>query len=157
MVEIKPFEETGVQGKTFKGKGNGHKPQDGSFEGVIRIEGQGQLPQEFIKIGRDFEEALGRCVLRDDNQRNAVVLYKAQLEMFGMWDEIADLVSWLNASAAVGGFNRSLAAMTYTGVYIPEGAGIKISKDNQKALMELQKMRASRSKADEERQDNQSN
>lgn len=113
-----------------------------SIEGVIKIEKQGQLPEEFIKVGRDFDEALGKCVLRDDNQKNAVILYKAQLETFGLWDEIRDLTSWLNASGAVGGFNRSLAAMTYTGIYVPEGAGIKISKENQKALMEIQKLRA---------------
>ncbi len=121
-------------------RGDDH--QKGSIEGVIKIEGQGQLPQEFITIGKGFGEALGRCVLRDDNQRNAVILYKAQLEMFGLGEEIDDLINWLNASAAVGGFNRSLAAMTYTGIYVPEGAGIKLSKENQKAIMELQKVRA---------------
>ncbi len=122
---------------------DGHdSSQGGSYEGVIKIEGQGQLPKEFITIGRDFDDALGRCVLRDDNQRNAVILYKAQLELFEMWEEIKDLTSWLNSSVAVGGFNRSLAAMTYTGIYVPEGAGIKLSKENQKALMELQKQRA---------------
>lgn len=110
--------------------------------GVVKIVGQTQLPQEFITIGKSFDEALGRCVLRDDVQRNAVILYKAQLEMFGMCREIEDLTNWLNASAAVGGFNRSLAAMTHTGIYIPEGAGIKLSKENQKALMEMQKLRA---------------
>ena len=113
-----------------------------SLSSVVQFVGQGQLPQEFLTIGKDFDETLGRCVLRDDWQRNCVILYKAQLELFGMWDEIKDLTSWLNASAAVGGFNRSLAAMTYTGIYVPEGAGIKLGKDQQKSLMELQKLRA---------------
>lgn len=120
------------------GNGHGH----GSIDGVIKIEGQSQLPQEFITIGRSFDEALGRCVLRDDDQRNSVILYKAQLEMFKMFGEIKDLTSWLNASAAVGGFNRSLAAMTYTGIYVPEGAGIKMNKESQKALIEMQQVRA---------------
>ena len=124
--------------KTGEEKGN----HQGSYEGVVKLLGKSQLPQEFITVGRSFDDALGRCVLRDDNQRNAVILYKAQLELFEMWDEIGDLISWLNASAAVGGFNRSLAAMTYTGIYVPEGAGIKLHKDNQKALMELQKIKA---------------
>lgn len=114
----------------------------GDVAGVVKIVGQSQLPQEFITIGKNFEEALGRCVLRDDEQKNAVIVYKAQLEMFEMWDEIQDLTNWLNASAAVGGFNRSLAAMTYTGIYVPEGAGIRFSKENQKVLKELQKERA---------------
>ncbi len=119
----------------------GEKPR-GDLAGVVKVVGSSQLPQEFITIGKSFEEALGRCVLRDDAQKNAVIIYKAQLEMFGMWDEIQDLTNWLNASAAVGGFNRSLAAMTYTHIYVPEGAGIKVSKENQKALMEMQKQRA---------------
>lgn len=121
--------------------GNEHKGK-GDVGGVIRISSQGQLPQEFLTVGKDFDEALGRAVLRDDKQRNAVILYKAQLEMFEMWDEIRDLTSWLNASAAVGGFNRSLAAMTYTGIYVPEGAGIKMDKDTKKSLLEIQKLRA---------------
>jgi hypothetical protein len=110
--------------------------------GVVKIVGQSQLPQEFITIGKNFEEALGRCTLRDDAQKNAIIIYKAQLSMFGMTDEIQDLTNLLNASAAVGGFNRSLAAMTYTQIYVPEGAGIKVSKENQKALMEMQRQRA---------------
>lgn len=120
--------------------------------GVIKIASQGQLPQEFITVGRGFDEALGRAVLRDDRQRNAIILYKAQLEMFEMWDEINDLTSWLNASAAVGGYNRSLAAMTYTGIYVPEGAGINMDKDTKKSLMEIQRMKAT--KEENKRNDN---
>ncbi len=118
-------------------RNDGHKT--GSVEGIIEIESQSQLPQEFITIGQSFEEALGRCVLRDDDQKNCVIIYKAQLEMFDMWEEIQDLTNWLNASAAVGGFNRSLAAMTHTGIIVSEGLGIKISKESQKALAELNK------------------
>ena len=114
----------------------------GSLSGVVKIVGQTQLPQEFITIGKNFEEALGRCVLRDDAQKNAVIVYKAQLEMFDMWDEIDDLTNWLNASAAVGGYNRSLAAMTHTMIYTPEGAGIKLSKDANKTLLEMQRLRS---------------
>lgn len=121
---------------------NGRKRDFSRLEGVVKFAGQGQLPQEFLTIGKDFDEALGRCVLRDDDQRNVVILYKAQLEMFGLWGEIGSLTSWLNASAAVGGYNRSLAAMTYTGIYVPEGAGIKLSRSQEKTLMELQKLRA---------------
>jgi len=127
--------------QTERYNSNGHKPHN-DVQGVIKIEGQGQLPQEFLTVGRDFDEALGKSTIRDDKQRNAIILYKAQLEMFQMWEEISDLTSWLNASGAVGGFNRSLAAMTYTGVYVPEGAGINLSKDTRKNLMEIQKLRA---------------
>ncbi len=130
------------------------KSRTGDVAGVVRIVGQTQLPQEFITIGKNFEEALGRCVLRDDEQKNAVIIYKAQLEMFEMWDEIQDLTNFLNASAAVGGFNRSLAAMAHTGIYVPEGAGIKVSKENQKALMEMQKQRAIARNRDNNDRDN---
>ncbi len=121
--------------------GNGKDNRGGSVEGIIEIEGQSNLASEFITIGQSFEEALGRCVLRDDEQKNAIVIYKAQLEMFDLWEEIADLTNFLNASAAVGGYNRSLAAMTETGIYVAEGAGIKMGKESQKALIELQKIK----------------
>ncbi len=115
--------------------------EKGSVQGVIKIEEHGGLAKEFITIGRSFEEALGRCTLRDDEQKNAIIIYKAQLEIFEMDDEIQDLTNLLNASAAVGGYNRSLASMTETRIYVPEGAGIKMDKGTQKALMELQKTR----------------
>jgi hypothetical protein len=114
----------------------------GSLEGVVHdVIGIKNLPQEFITIGKNFDEALGRCVLRDDEQRNAVIIYKAQLEMFEMFDEIQHLTNWLNASAAVGGFNRSQAIMAHARVYLPEGAGVKVDKNTQKALMEMQQRR----------------
>lgn len=116
----------------------GNKNAQRSVTGVVKIAGQSQLPQEFITIGTSFEEALGRCTLRDDRQKNAIILYKAQLDMFGMIDAVQDLTNWLNASSAVGGFNKSLAAMTYTGIYVPEGAGIKLSKQGSKEYMEAQ-------------------
>lgn len=119
-----------------------HIDPGGSRDGVIKIVGQTQLPIEFLTIGKNFEEALGRCVMRDDNQRNAVNFYKAQLDLFGMWDEIQDLTNWLNSSAAVGGFNRSLAAMTHTGTIISEGLGVKVSKESRKALEEIARYRS---------------
>ena len=129
---------------TEKAKSNtvGHqRGERGSVAGVVRIVGQTQLPQEFITVGRDFDAALGRTALRDDNQLNAVVLYKAKLEMFGMLDEIKDLTSWLNGRPAIGGFNRSQAIMAHTGIYVPEGAGIKVSKETQKALSQINRER----------------
>ena len=119
-------------------------PNKTNVSSVVKFVGQTQLPQEFITIGKSFEEALGRCTIRDDEQKNAIIIYKAQLEMFEMWNEIQDLTNFLNASSAVGGYNKSLAAMTHTGIYVPEGAGIKLSKQNQKALADIQKNREER-------------
>lgn len=125
---------------TTKERNNGHR--NTSTEGIIKIERQGNLAKEFLEVGKDFDEALGRCVILDHDQRNDIILYKSQLEMFDMWDEIQHLTSWLNASAAVGGFNRSLAAMTEVGIFMAEGAGVHISKENQKVLAEMQKLKA---------------
>ena len=135
-------------------KNDGHRkmPPRGDVAGVIHIAQPGQLAQEFITVGKSFEEALGRCVVRDDDQRNAIIIYKAQLEMFSMIEEIKDLTNWLNAASAVGGFNRSLSAMVGTNIFVAEGAGIKLSKDNQKALMELQRQRAMGRQGDNEQE-----
>lgn len=143
-------------------RGNGKKQirvesaKDG-IGGVVKIVGQSQLPQEFITIGKSFEEALGRCVIRDERLKNAIILYKAQLELFDMDDEIQDLTNLLNAGAAVGGFNRSLAAMAHTMIYVPEGAGVKVSKETQKALTEINKQRNIGKGSDEERNNHENN
>lgn len=117
-------------------------PQRGSVEGVIKIAQPGQLAQEFITASKSFDEALARTTIRDEQQRNDIICYKAQLDLFEMTEEINQLTSWLTGAASIGGYNRSIAAMVGTGIYVPEGAGIKLSKENQKALMELQKERA---------------
>jgi len=137
-------------------KNDGHKrkmPQTSDPAGVIHIAQPGQLAQEFITVGKSFEEALGRCVIRDDTQKNAIIIYKAQLEMFGMITEIQDLTNFLNAAAAVGGFNRSTAAMVGTNIFLAEGAGIELSKDTRKALMELQRQRSMGKQGNEQEQE----
>jgi len=126
-----------------------------SVDGVLKIVKSGELAQEFITVGKSFEEALGRCSIRDDEQRNAIIIYKAQLDLFEMVDEVEDLTNWVNAGSAVGGFNRSLAAMVGTGIYFPVCAGIKVGKEDQKALMEIQKQRESRRNGEQEKQQQQ--
>jgi len=126
-----------------------------SVDGVLKIVKSGDLAQEFITVGKSFEEALGRCSIRDDEQRNAIIIYKAQLDLFGMNNEVQDLTNWVNAGSAVGGFNRSLAAMVGTGIYYPVGAGIKVGKEDQKALMEIQKQRDSRRDGEQEQKQQQ--
>lgn len=117
----------------------------GSIDGVIPIVGTTRLPQEFITAGKNFVEALGRTTFRDPNQAVSVTLYYAQMSLWnkeGKFNrEIQDLTNFLNAQNAIGGYNKSLAAMCETGIYLPEGAGIKLSKDDRQALTELQKMK----------------
>jgi hypothetical protein len=108
---------------------------------VLKIAGQGHLAEEFLKAAKDFETALGKCVFRDEAQKNAVCIYKAHLEMFDMVTEIEDLVNWLNGTCAIGGLNRSAAIMDDTGIYTPAGLGIKGGKDNEKAIKELREER----------------
>ena len=127
----------------------------GSVDGVLKIVKSGDLAQEFITVGKSFEEALGRCSIRDDEQRNAIIIYKAQLDLFEMINEVQDLTNWVNAGSAVGGFNRSLAAMVGTGIYYPVGAGIKVGKEDQKALMEIQKQKDSRRDGEQEQKQQQ--
>jgi hypothetical protein len=106
---------------------------------LIKLEGSNQLPQEFITIGKTFEDALGRCTIADAKQRSAIITYKSQLEMFKMTKRIDDLTNFLNASSAIGGINKSLATMSYVGAFVPEGAGIKLSKQGSKEYIESQK------------------
>ena len=134
-------------------KGNGKKVSRGGIEGVVKIVGSSPLAKEFIEVGKSFEEALGRCVIIDQNQQNLIILYKAQLDMFELWDEVRDLTNWLNASIAVGGFNRSLAAMVATNIYVPEGAGIKLSKESVKVLENFTKLRAQRNESKEKEEE----
>jgi hypothetical protein len=111
----------------------------GNTDTVIKAVGQGSVPLEFITIGTTFETALGRCVIRDDAQKSAIIILKSRYEMFGMTEAIKDLTNLLNASCTVGGFNRSLAAMTYDRIFVSEGAGIKMSKESQRAANDIQK------------------
>lgn len=128
-----------TQGTKDTAKSNGH----GNANGVFELLGQNQLPQEFITIGRTFEDALGRCTLRDDKQKSAVVTYKDQMEMFlpKMLPRIQALTNWLNASSAVGGINKNLAVMAHTGIVIPEMTGTKLSKQGSKEYIESQHRR----------------
>lgn len=146
---------------TIKGRGNGHKTQPSDFTGVVKIpKDQGQLPKEFITPGHTFEEALAKTTIRDPNQLYNIVLLYDQLNEFDevteeypkgiMYNEKQALVNLLIGFNAINGFNKSLAAMTGTGIYLPEGAGIKMSKEDRKALTELQRMKMSQKGKEED-------
>ena len=111
-----------------------HNKKDGSqrIKGVVQSLGRGSIPREFITIGEDFSSALGRCVLRDEEQRNAIIIYKAQLEMFDLDYEIQDLTDLLNASSAVGGRNREQALEAHVGILRAKGLELKDGKVKKK-------------------------
>ena len=105
-------------------------PGPGGLFGEIR---ESDFPSELIKANANFETALANCCLRDEEQRNACVVYKAQLEMFGMVEEINDLVNFLNGSVSIGGYSRVLAASSHIGMLHPSALGVKLNKEGQEA------------------------
>jgi hypothetical protein len=115
------------------------------YAGVVKTRGQTQLAQEYIIPGKNFADAAARTTIRDPNFATDVVLLKGQMEIFngtGLFNSrIDDIVNLLNIQNSLNGFNRSLSAMVGTGIYYPEGAGIKMSKEDKKNYMDTQKMK----------------
>ena len=130
----------------------------GSLEGVVRdVIANKNMPMEFITAAKSFEDALARCVIRDEQSLNDIILLYDQFMDFGMMDEIEILLTKkLIGGTSVGGFNRSLAAMTYSRIYDPQGAGVKSDKNTQKALMEIQRQRRNSDEEDQKKHDNES-
>lgn len=123
-------------------RGNGNRED---IRRVVRHHLGGGLAQEFLKPGNSFDDALARTVIRDEGQLYSITTLYQWMESFndrGLFSTRKKaLIHLLIGFNAVNGFNRSLAAMVGTGIYLPEGAGIKLSKDERKALTELQKAR----------------
>jgi hypothetical protein len=135
-----------------KNSNNGHR----DVLNILKLEGSNQLPQEFITVGKTFEEALGRCTIVDQKQRSGIITYKDHLSMFKSTElhRIPSLTSFLNASSAVGGINKSLAVMAYDGIYVPEGAGIHLSKQGSKEYSENFKRNENQTKRENEDKNN---
>jgi hypothetical protein len=120
------------------------KPTGGSHEGdlgVVRLMDSAGIPREFITVGKDFDEALGRTTILDDNQLNDIIAYKAQLVEQELWEELADLVSWLNGRPAIGGYNRLYSLMAHIGILSPEALGVRLSKEGAESLRKAQDAR----------------
>lgn len=99
------------------------------------------LPAEFIKVGKDVNEAIGRTTFTDDRQHNAAVaLYSWAME-FECQDALDTLLMWLNGRPAIGGYNRMQAISAHTGVIFAEAMGVKLSKDSQRSITEQQAYR----------------
>lgn len=113
----------------------------GSVSGVVKIVGQGRLAEKFIEAVKTFKEALAKARLRDEYQKNSIVIYFAHLDMFEMKEEQEDLINHLIGTCSIGGFNISAAIMDDTGIYTPAGLGIKDSKEHEKAIKELREER----------------
>ena len=138
-------------------QGDGHKGKGYGNTAVVKLRGQTQLPMEYMIPGKTFEDALARTTLPDRNQLNAIIQLYDWMESFDENERFRNakqsVVDLLVGYNALNGFNRSLAAMTHTGIYLPEGAGIKMSKEDRKAFTESQRMReTNRNERGEERQ-----
>jgi len=113
----------------------------GSVSGVVKIVGQSRLAEKFIEAVKTFKEALAKARLRDEYQKNSIVIYYAHLEMFDMKIEQEDLINHLIGTCSIGGLNISAAIMDDTGIYTPAGLGIKDSKEHEEAIKELREER----------------
>lgn len=122
------------------------------FKGVVADSGDQLFPKELITVGKTRKDALGRDILRDEQQRNALIIYVAQLKMFDMVTEQDDVRDWLNASPAIDGVNRRQALMGWVRIYEPVSAGGNVDKNTQKALIETQRQRLERQKEDHNNQ-----
>ncbi len=94
------------------------------------------LPAEFIKVGKEIEDAIGRTSFIDDRQHNAFVALYTWAQEFECQEALDTLLMWLNGRPAIGGFNRIQAIMAHTGVIFPEACGVRLSKDSQRFIRE---------------------
>ncbi len=112
------------------------KDGSGKMQPTQRLFEDTGLPAEFIKVGKDIEEAMGRTSFIDDRQHNAAIALYAWGEEFECKSALDTLLMWLNGRPAIGGFNRIQAIMAHTGVIFPEACGVRLSKDSQRFIRE---------------------
>ncbi len=110
---------------------DGHLPS-ALMDGVT----EGDFPSRLIQANKNFETALANCVIRDEEHRNAIIIYVAQLRLFNMAAEIQDVTNFLNGSISIGGFGRVIAASSHIGMLHPSTLGVKLHKEGEKAWAE---------------------
>ena len=120
--------------------------------GILGTSRDGGLPAEMIKSNEDFHDALANCWLRDEEQRNLVILYASQLKMFDMTEELEDLTNYLNASISINMASRAQALQGHVGMFFPSTSGMKVGKDELKFMAEANKasVRAKRNHDEED-------
>jgi len=92
-----------------------------SISDIERTFAAGEMPnvaREFVHPGKqgNYEDILMRTVFRDENQRNAAIIFLRKCEEFGLEDHIDMMVNWLAASVSVGGRARLELLQAITGV-----------------------------------------
>ncbi len=107
--------------------------------GVVRLKesGNDSLEKELLTIGATIEAAIGRGVIKDDNQRNKIIRYLGRLQDCHLKPQMELLRIWINASFAVGGHQRDEALMANAKLWVPEG-GRKMDKKQMMKFLDNQ-------------------
>lgn len=130
--------------------GNNNTPET-TGKGLMGVSGDGQFPNELLKSNQDFNDATANCWFRDEAQRNAVILYAAQLRLCELSDDLEDLVAYLNGSLSINMTSRAQAIQAHVGMFYPQTSGMRINKDELKIYAGANKEAArSRRNHDEE-------
>lgn len=144
-------------------KGNGSKTTvetrettkdiPGAGQGLLGATGDGSFPSALLKANEDFHTALANSYIRDEVQRNAIVIYASQLKLFDMVDELEDLVNFLNGGLSINMAGRAQGLQAHVGMVFPSISGMKVGKDELKYMGEVNKERAKAKSKDKEDED----
>jgi hypothetical protein len=98
----------------------------GSMSDIERTFSQADMPsviKEFVHPGKDLRGLLMRTVFRDENERNAALIYLRKCEEFGLVEFVEMMRDWLAASVSVQGRSRKEVLMATSGVVVPDMYG----------------------------------
>lgn len=114
------------QGSQTNKRGDGFRLNDPrALEGLFNQQQFPNVLKEFVHPGKDPKELLMRCVLKDERERNAAVLYLAKCREFGLVEEEKVLNDWLAATTAVRGLSRRELLMAATNIIAPSLYGVR--------------------------------
>ena len=109
------------------------KQHDGG-KGLTAALGDHDFPLRLLEAAEDFKSALSNCSIRDEEQRNAIIIYAAQLDMFDMVEEKNDLTNMLRASISINMASRAQALQGHVGIFWPSTSGMKVGKEEQQFM-----------------------
>jgi len=97
-------------------KNDGHRSRD--IKGVVQSFGGSSIPKELLTPGPDINAAIGRTIFRDEEQKNAFIIYFSQLCMFfePEDDEMIQYLYLLNMAPSVKGISREQSLEGHIGI-----------------------------------------
>jgi hypothetical protein len=113
------------------------RPEQGRT--LLATSDEGEFAARLLKANDDLMAALANSYLRDEEQRNAVVIYAAQLKMFDMVEELEELVAFLNGGLSINMASRAQALQASAGIVFPQISGMKASKEEMRYIAEANK------------------